>query len=70
MRNDRVLITVLHVAHKYLMFCAMCILEFSSTTIQQLYLSTKMPTIGLYEYIVEGSGCGFNRKRGLAETDS
>ena len=30
----------------------------------------KMPTFGLYEYKVEGSGCGFNRKRGLAETDS
>ena len=25
---------------------------------------------GLYEYKVEGSGYGFNRKRGLAETDS
>ena len=29
----------------------------------------KMQTIGLYEYKVVGSGCGFNRKRGLAETD-
>ena len=28
-----------------------------------------MQTIGLYEYKVVGSGCGFNRKRGLAETD-
>ena len=38
--------------------------------IRQLYFITKMPTFGLYEYKVEGSGCGFNRKRGLAETDS
>ena len=33
-------------------------------------LSQKMSTFGLYEYKVEGSGCGFNRKRGLGETDS
>ena len=50
-------------------FFAMCILVFSSTTIGQLYFITKMPTFGFYEYKVEGSGCGFNRKRGLAETD-
>ena len=30
----------------------------------------KMATFGLYKYKVEGSGCRFNRKRGLAETDS
>ena len=70
MRNDRVLLHVLHVAHKYLMSFAMCILVFSSTTIRQLYFITKMPTFGLYEYKVEGSGCGFNQKRGVAETDS
>ena len=28
-----------------------------------------MPTFGLYEYKVEELGCGFNWKRGLAETD-
>ena len=70
MRNDRVLMPVLHVAHKCLMFFAMCILVFSSTTIGQLYFITKMSPFGLYEYKVEGSGCGFDRKRGLAETDS
>ena len=70
MRNDRVLIPVLHVAHKWLMFIAMCILVFSSTTIGQLYFITKMPTFGLNEYKVEGSVGGFNRKWGLAETDS
>ena len=70
MRNDRVLIPVLHVAHKCLMFFAMCIVAFSLTTIQQLYFLTKMPTFALYEYKVEGSSCVFNRKRGLTETDS
>ena len=58
MRNDRVLIPVLHVAHKCLMFIAMCILVFSSTTIGQLYFITKMPTFGLYEYKVEGGAAG------------
>ena len=70
MRNDRVLIPGLHVTHKCLMFFALCVLVFSLTTIRQLYFITKMPTFGLYEYKVEGSGCGFNRKRGLAATDS
>ena len=51
------------------MFFALCILVFSSTTIRQIYFITKMSTFGLYEYKVEGSGCGFNRKPDLAETD-
>ena len=70
MRNDRVLMPVLHVTHKCSMFFAMYVLVFSSTTIRQLYFIAKMPTFGLYGYKVEGSGCVFNRKRGLAETDS
>ena len=70
MRNDRVQIPVLHVAHDAKCFFALCILEFLSTTIGQLYFITKIKTFGLYEYKVEGSGCGFNRNRGLAETDS
>ena len=37
---------------------------------QTTYFISKVPKFGLYEYKVEGSGCGFNRKRGLAETDS
>ena len=41
-----------------------------STTIGQLYFITKMPASGLCEYKVEGSSCGFNRKRGIAETVS
>ena len=70
MRNDRVLIPVLHVAHDTKCFYTLCILVFSSTTIHNFILSKKMATFGLYEYKVEGSGCGFNQKRGLAETDS
>ena len=69
MRNNRVLIPILHVAHDAKCFFALCILVFSLTTIQQLYFITIMPTFGLYEYKVEGSGCGFYRKRGIAETD-
>ena len=70
MRNARVLIPVLHVAHDAKCFFALCILTFLSTAIGQLYFNTKLTTFGLYEYKVEGSGCGFNRNRGLAETDS
>ena len=59
----------LHVAHNAKCFFAMCIFILLTTTIQQIYFITTMPTFGLYGYKVEGSGCGFNRKRGLAETD-
>ena len=69
MRNDRVLIPVLHVAHDAKCCSALCILTFLSTTIGQLYFITKITTFWLYEYKVEGSGCGFNRYRGLVETD-
>ena len=61
MRNDRVLIPVLHVAHDAKCFFALCILAFLSTTIGQLYFITKITTFGLYEYKVEGSGLGFNQ---------
>ena len=54
MRNNRVLIPVLHVAHDAKCFFALCKLEFSSTTIGQLYFITKVITFGLYEYKVEG----------------
>ena len=70
MRNDRVLIPVLHVAHDAKCCFALCILIFSSTTIGQLYFITKITTFGLYEYKVERLGCRFNRNRGLVETDS
>ena len=69
MRNDRVLIPVLHVAHDDKCFFALYILAFLSTTIGQLYFITKITTFGFNEYKVEGSGCGLNRNRGLAETD-
>ena len=70
MRNDKVLIPVLQMAHDAKCFFVLRILVFLSTTIGQLYFITKITTFGLYEYKVEGSGCGFNRNRGLAETDS
>ena len=70
MRNDRVLIPVSHVAHDAKCFFALCIHAFLSTTIGQLYFITTITTFGLYEYKVEGSGCGFDQNRGLAETDS
>ena len=68
MRNERVLYRVLHVAHD-----AKCFLPSvysSSTTIRQLYSTTKMPTYGSYEYKKEGPDTGPNRKQGLVETDS
>ena len=52
------------------MFFALCILAFLLTTIGQHYFITKIKMFGLYEYKVEGSGCGFNQNRGLSETDS
>ena len=70
MCNDRVLIPVLLVAHDAKCFFALFILVFSSTTVEQLYFTAKKTTFGLYVYKVEGLGCGFNRKRGLPETDS
>ena len=50
MRNDRVLIPVLHVVHDAKCFFALCILTFLSTTIGQLYFITKITTFVLYEY--------------------
>ena len=70
MRNDRVLIPVLHVAHDNKMFFRLVYTRISSTTIGQLYFITKITKFELYEYKVERSGCGFNRNRGLAETNS
>ena len=69
MRNDRVLIPVLHVAHdaNCVSPCVyLCILVFSLTTIRQLNFITKILKFGLCEYKEDGSGCGFNRKLGLA----
>ena len=70
MRNDRVLIPVLHGAHDTKCFSSCVYSYFHRQLSDNFILSQKMPTFGLYEYKVEGSGCGFNRKRGLAETDS
>ena len=70
MRNDRVLIPVLHVAHDAKCFFRIVYTHILSTTIGQLYFITKITTFWLYEYKVEGLGRGFNRNWGLAETDS
>ena len=69
MRNDRVLIPVLHVEHNTKCFSP-CVYSFFHQLSDNCILSQKMPTFGLYEYTVEGLGCGYNQKRGLAETDS
>ena len=70
MRNDRVLIPVLHVTHDTKWFSPCVYSYFHRQLSDNFILSQKMPQFGLYEYKVEGLGCGFNRKRGLAETDS
>ena len=67
MRNDRVLIPVLHVAHDANVFRLMHTCIFIENYPTNLFYH-KMPTFELYEYKVEGSGCGFNRKQDLAET--
>ena len=68
MHNDRVLIPVLHVAHDA-KCCSSCVYSYFHRQLSYKFISSKkMPTFGLYEYKVEGSGCGFNRKQGLTET--
>ena len=70
MRNDGVLIPVLHVEHDTKCFSPCVYSYFHRQLSDNFILSQKMPTFGLYEYKKEGSDCGFNRKRGLVETDS
>ena len=70
MRNDRVLIPVLHVAHDTKCFSPCVYSYFDRQLSNNFILSQKMPTFELYEYKKEGSDCGFNRKWGLVETDS
>ena len=66
MRNDRVPIPVLHVAHD-----AKCFrLVYTRIFINNYPIILFYHKNGLYEYKVEGSGCVFNRKWGLSETDS
>ena len=62
MRNDRALIPVLHVAHK----CS----YFHQHLSDNFILLQKCQHLGCMSLKIEGSGSGFNRKRGLAETDS
>ena len=70
MRNHRVLMPVLHVAHDTKCFLPCLYSYFHRQLSNNFILSQKMPMFGLYEYKAEGSGCGFNQKQGLAETDS
>ena len=70
MRNDRALIPVLHVVHDTKCFSPCVYSYFQRQLSDNFILSQKMSTSGLYEYKVESLGCVFNRKRGLAETDS
>ena len=58
MRNDRVLIPLLHVVHDAKCFFALCMLAFLLTTIAQLYFITKITTFGLYEYKWDGRTVG------------
>ena len=63
MRNDRVLIPVLQVTHDAKCFSPCVYSYFHRQLSANFILSQKMPRFGLYEYNVEGSGCGFHRKR-------
>ena len=69
MRNDRILIPVLHVAHDTKCFSPCVYSYFYRQLSDNFILSQKMPTFWLYEFFKEGSDCGFNRKRGLVETE-
>ena len=60
MRNDRVLIPVLHVVHDTKCFSPCVYSYFYRQLSDNFILTQKKPTFGLYEYKVEGSGCGFN----------
>ena len=66
MRNDRVLIPVLHVVHDTKCFSPYVYSYFYRQLSDNFILTQIMSTFGLYEYRVEVSGCWFNRKRGLA----
>ena len=70
MRNDRVLIPVLHVAQDAKCFFRLLYTRIFIDNYRTTLFYHKITTFGLYDYKVEGSGCGFNRNRDLAETDS
>ena len=65
MRNDRVLIPVLHVAHDTKCFSPCLYSYFHRQLSDNFILSQKCQRFGLYEYKVEGSGCGVQSKMGL-----
>ena len=70
MRNDRVLIPILHVKHGAKRFSPCVYSYFHRQLSDNFILSQKNANVWVDEYKVEGSGRGFNQKRGLAETDS
>ena len=70
MRNFRVLIPDLHVEHAAKCFFRLVYTRIFIHNYRTTLFYHKNNNVGLYEYKVEGSGCGFNRNRGLAETDS
>ena len=47
-----------------------CVYSYFHRQLSDNFILSKITTFGLYEYKVERSGCGFNRNRDLAETDS
>ena len=59
----------MHVAHDVKYFSP-CVYSYLIDNYPTPLFYHKLPKFVLYEYKVEGSGRGFNRKRGLAETDS
>ena len=70
MRNDRVQIPVLHVAHDAKCFSPCVYSYFHRQISAKFTLSQKCQRLRYMRIKKRGRGCGFNRKRGLAETDS
>ena len=68
MRSDRVLIPVLHVAHSAKCFSPFVYSYFNRQLSGNFILSKNCQCLGCMS--IKKRGCGFNQKRGLAETDS
>ena len=69
MRNNRVLMPFVHVAHDAKCFSP-CVYLYFQRQLSDNFILSQNAAFLLYEYKLEGSGCEFNRKRDLAETDS
>ena len=70
MRNDRVIIRVLHVAHDTKCFSPCVNSYFHRQLSDNFILSKKCQRLDCMSIKKEGSDCGFNRKRGLVATYS